>query len=121
MLSSPIRGMHFHPPAKTIIQHASAGLPLHLEPEPENQYDPNAIRVLVPKEALAPLREIIDMVLPDSGLEPDEWWGEDAEDFAFLGYIGKEFTADWHPHLGGLSPTLGFDGAGKPLAQAELP
>lgn len=119
MISSPIRGMHFHPPAKVIIQHAAAGLPLILQPDPENPYDSSAIKVLVAKSELGAMREILDYSFPDMGLDPEEWWGEDADEVAFLGFIGKEFTSDWHGVLGAATPILAFDGAGKPLCQWE--
>jgi hypothetical protein len=45
-------GAHFRPPAKAVIESLPAGAELTLEPEPENQYDEYAIKVLVRAEAV---------------------------------------------------------------------
>ena len=45
-LLSPITGSHFHPPAKILLTVLPRGTPLQLDPEPENPYDLNAIRVM---------------------------------------------------------------------------
>lgn len=46
-LLSPLVGSYFHPPAKTLLSRLPAGTELYLEPEPDNQYDSNAIMVLL--------------------------------------------------------------------------
>lgn len=46
-LTSLLVGMHFRPPAKTILAHLPSGCKLGLQPEPENQYDENALQVLI--------------------------------------------------------------------------
>lgn len=46
-------GAHFRPPAKQVLQVLPTGAQLWLMPEPENPYDPKAIRVmLLPKTAI---------------------------------------------------------------------
>lgn len=56
-LLSPLVGSHFHPPAKTLLSRLPAGTELYLEPEPDNQYDPNAIKVTLPDHELSKLIE----------------------------------------------------------------
>lgn len=43
----PIVGSHYRPPAKAILQVLAAGTELLLIPEPSNEYDENAIMVVV--------------------------------------------------------------------------
>jgi hypothetical protein len=46
-ITAPIRGNHFRPAsAKTVYNELEWDEELSLEPEPENQYDENAIKVL---------------------------------------------------------------------------
>jgi hypothetical protein len=40
-------GAHFNPPAKWILAVLPSGTPLELAPEPDNPYDPEAVKVLV--------------------------------------------------------------------------
>lgn len=40
-------GAHFRPPAKQVLAHLPVGTQLTLEPEPDNPYDPLAIKVFV--------------------------------------------------------------------------
>ena len=47
ILTSLLVGAHFRPPAKTLLAHLPSGCPLLLQPEPGNQYDPDALQVLV--------------------------------------------------------------------------
>lgn len=42
---SAVVGMHFHPPAKAILENLPGGAELRLQREPDNAYDPYAIRV----------------------------------------------------------------------------
>lgn len=45
-ISIPLVGMRFRPPAEHIVSVLPVGSPLILYPEPENQYDHNAVAVL---------------------------------------------------------------------------
>lgn len=50
-VTAPLVGAAFRPPAKAILNVLPTGCPLYLEREPENAYDPHAIKVLVePKD-----------------------------------------------------------------------
>lgn len=51
-LTSLLVGSHFNPPAKTLLAHLPARCPLTLEPDPENPYDPEAIKVMLSPEAV---------------------------------------------------------------------
>ena len=44
---SPIVGAYYRPPAATILHYIPLGTILHLDPEPDNPYDPNAIKVIL--------------------------------------------------------------------------
>lgn len=46
-LSIPLVGMHFRPPAKEVLSVLVNGTELILRPEPTNEYDMNAVMVLV--------------------------------------------------------------------------
>jgi hypothetical protein len=46
-ISIPLVGMHFRPPAKEVLSILPLGFPLEIRPEPTNQYDVNAVMVLV--------------------------------------------------------------------------
>ncbi len=64
----PLVGMHFRPPAKTVVDHLPAGCPLGLVPEPENPYDPKAIKVLLTvtdlgEQVLSPSGELANALL----------------------------------------------------------
>lgn len=49
----PIVGSHYRPPAKAILEALPLNTPLTLHAEPENEYDTNAIQVLVASSAIA--------------------------------------------------------------------
>lgn len=47
IILSPIVGAHFRPPAKLLLTILPINSPLHLDPDPDNPYDPNAVKVLI--------------------------------------------------------------------------
>ena len=54
----PIVGAHYNPPAKQLLAGLPSGVPLRLQPEPDNPYDENAVLVHlaardIPKDARA--------------------------------------------------------------------
>ena len=49
----PIVGAHYRPPAKALLESLPVDTPLSLHPEPENEYDENAIQVLIASGAIA--------------------------------------------------------------------
>jgi hypothetical protein len=54
-ITTQIVGAHFRPPAKALLACLPAGHPLYLRPEPTNEYDENAVQVLLRSESLQPL------------------------------------------------------------------
>jgi hypothetical protein len=50
-MSNPLRtllvGQHFHPPAKIVLACLTAGTAVRLEPDPQNPYDSEAIKVIL--------------------------------------------------------------------------
>jgi hypothetical protein len=126
--SSPIVGQHFRPPAKAILAVLKNGTPLLISREPDNAYDPNAVKVLV--ESLhIPSSQLDELDTQASG----------------FGFSAKQILAEpiWHlgyiaakppkGRPGALAPEvsnrllegepksvlLGFDGQGLPEVQIE--
>lgn len=96
-LISLLVGMHFRPPAKTLLASLPSGTPLRLQPEPENPYDPLAVAVFVSSAAFPDSQKpILESVLPNNGFTLEEVLAQ----------------SEWH---------LGYVGAsdGKPLAKAN--
>lgn len=91
-------GLHFHPPAKSIVSHLPTGAKVRLQPEPGNQYDVNAIQVLFNGSDLP--------VAPD-----EEYRNEREKDFLSQGFSEEEIrNAEEEWHLGYIAKT-----GGKPL------
>jgi len=51
-LTAPIVGLHFHPPAKWLLEKLPQQTPLILSPNPDNPHDPNAIEILIDHDEL---------------------------------------------------------------------
>lgn len=130
-LSIPLMGAHFRPPAKFVLANIPSGLPLSLLAEPENPYDPLAIKVLlngadIPASRHEALGAAIDGTghdLPDLLANPE----------IFLGYIARTIPgkvpvgnvqlleAMNGAPLSDASCQLAFSGDGKPLVEIETP
>lgn len=124
-------GAHFRPPAKAIIESLPAGAELGLEPEPSNQYDEYAIKVMVRAEAVPAsqqeeLREKCFMMGAD--------WDELllSTEPLFLGYLisanNKKLGA-WTPNTvigdaisagDGWTARLGFSDQGEPMVVVSV-
>ena len=109
MTPARILGAHFRPPAKLIFLHLTTGQELTLIHEPDNPYDPNAIKVLLPEGALPSDSEFIDNL---------QSFGHDIESLRdsgpiHLGYIERGRTQDF---IGVFLIILSFDPKGQPLA-----
>jgi hypothetical protein len=64
-ISIPLVGMQFRPPAKEVLSILPIGMPLEIRPEPENQYDVNAVMVLVDMgDFPVNLIPLLDNILP---------------------------------------------------------
>lgn len=125
--SISIVGAHFRPPAKAILAHLPTGTALTLVPEPENQYDSNAIQVCVsPKEIPESQHSQLDLVMQGYGFDLADTLKAES---IHLGYIPKTLAEGLIASLNlALEPyeakeypaTLAFDGAGKPIAVFDL-
>lgn len=119
--SAPIRGMHFHPPAKALLGCLPAGCALRMEREPLNEYDSNAIKVFALSETIPEIAHPnLDAMAAGYGfdlktiLAQPEW---------HLGYITKENAQDLAPMLDAgatASITLAFSPEGKPVGMIQV-
>lgn len=91
-------GAHFHPPAKTLLEHLPSGTLLELVPEPWNPYDESAVQVFLAPEAIPETEhaELADL-LPASGFDLQEMLS--SEQLVALGHLASS--------------------SGKPLLQAR--
>lgn len=130
-LISLLVGAHFRPPAKQVLAALPSAWPLLLSPEPENPYDPSALKVLchisgLPTEAL----DLLDGSLEGTGTTIDELLEQ--EDPIWLGYVaasgGKPLAKaglidgnqEFLALMGGepnYSATLAFGPAGEPMVR----
>lgn len=116
-----IVGDHFRPPAKAILKVIPFGTPLQLLAEPSNQYDANAVKVMIQsKDIPHTLKENFELEAAKYGFDfPDlmqqsEWQ---------LGYIPRDRAADLAGTFSETEPTNGTLGAlttGKPAITVEL-
>lgn len=113
-MAFPIMGVYFRPLAKSILAALSANTCLVLCPEPENEYDPNAIKIILlteefPEETLPALEDS----LAHAGKDLDDFF---AEPEWHLGYVPRGITAIMAPELAGRDRPawLRFSPEGKP-------
>jgi len=128
----PLVGMHFHPPAKALLEALPSGAALWLERDPGNAYDPWAIKVLVePWQIPESQHQELSLKVEGYGLSleevlrAEEWW---------LGFCAskppKGFQPEWTlaPELaplldqapGQATAKLSFAPAGTPLVWVEV-
>lgn len=117
MPSYPIVGMHFRPPAKSILQVLHMGCPLHVVPEPENSYDTNALRIEVASADIKEeMHDTLNTLAAGQGFTTEDIL---AQEYWQLGYIeAKNGSAGMlAPKIAGrtVSGTLCFDLKGKPM------
>lgn len=140
-ITTQIVGAHFRPPAKALLACLPAGHPLWLRPEPTNEYDENAVQVLLQSTSLQPLlaepfiRDELERQLSGQGsdvetvLTQSEW---------HLGYLpkaakGNPALQEWNKEIQKAIHevgadfecdcvcTLSFDSAGKPICIIPWP
>ena len=125
--SFPIVGSHFRPPAKGLLESLPAGTELWLQPEPDNPFDGNAIKVLLHTEALSALAGITPQQAARIGLAtaPFGYQWEDllAQAEWHLGYIPRGLAAGLAPQLSGqeLPGELAFAANGSPIISVAIP
>jgi hypothetical protein len=126
--SSPLVGSHFRPPAKAIIAVLRNGTPLLIDREPDNAYDPQAVKVSV-ESAHIPSSQLDELDAQASG------FGFSAKDILaqplwHLGYIAAKppkgrpgtLATEVSNRLlegGTANAVLAFDGQGLPEVQIE--
>ena len=124
-LTTPVVGMHFHPPAKGLLTVARAGSTLRIVPEPENPYDANALRVEIASKNFDD-RHMLEAAVAGYGESADginnvEWW--------HLGYVPRQqaelyaaqIVALLTPTMPALDAVLGFSASGAPTCTFTLP
>lgn len=115
----PIVGAHFRPPANGILATLRGGAPLTLVPEPSNEYDPNAVKVIWYSAHLP----VEDMALMDDNVSGFGSSVQDIKDIDewHIGYIPRGLAAALAPELNGAAKdgVLGFDTKGKPVIIVE--
>lgn len=95
-LYSLLVGGYHRPPAKLLLEHLPSGTPLDLRPEPENPYDPSAIKVLL-----------------DPQFIPETQHAALADRLPLCGYTLEQVMSGGTIQLGYVAAT-----GGKPLAAA---
>lgn len=151
IITTTLVGAHFRPPAKALLACLPTGHPLILRPEPANEYDRNAVQVLLRTDTLVALGDPLDDFikneletnLADYGFdlqtiyEADEWQlgylpraakGNQALETwnievqqAIHAVCGREHADDM-PVEGAIVPaSLSFDSAGKPTVLIPWP
>lgn len=125
-------GAHFRPPARQVIECLPSGLQLDLEPEPENPYDPGAVRVmLAPGEIPASSHSLIDEAIQGTGTDLADLLSGPPLRLGYLAKTGGKPLAgaldfEGHSYVGNVEileamtdanhqARLGFAGDGKPL------
>jgi hypothetical protein len=120
----PIVGAKFRPPAQGLLDVLAHSTPLVLRREPGNEYDINAIMVLVASSALAfgeGAEERFAKVLEGYGLTPEDLR---ARSEWHLGYIPRGDAAQLAPRIDAgervVRCALGFGVDGRPSVRFEL-
>lgn len=91
-ITTNLVGAHFRPPAKALLACLPAGHPLFLRPEPSNEYDENAVQVLLQTDTLTKLcseiffRDEVENQLAGQGYDLEQI---DGEREWHLGYLPK--------------------------------
>lgn len=66
-LSIPLVGMHFRPPAAQVLAALPLGTTVQLIPEPSNEYDRNAVRVVVDLHEVGYKTAVLEAMLTGTG------------------------------------------------------
>lgn len=94
-ITTQIVGAHFRPPAKALLACLPAGHPLWLRPEPTNEYDENAVQVLLRSSTLVPLveeeffRDEVENQLSGQGFDLEQVLAQEEWHLGFLPKAAK--------------------------------
>lgn len=115
----PLVGAHYRPPAKSILANLPGACPLVLEAEPSNEYDPNAVKVLVETKNIPEDRHgELDMMAAGYGISIQEIL---AQPSWHLGYVARDHAERLQPLLASVeSAELGFGSDDKPFVKVVL-
>lgn len=125
-LLAPLVGSFNKPPAQTVLKHLPSGAGLILVPEPENPYDPAAIKVMVEPSTLPESQwSQLEVELPLQGATLEQLMSSGP---VFLGYIaasgGKPLSkareANPGQQLVGNREVAEFDGAAMQAVSVKL-
>lgn len=141
-ITTNLVGAHFRPPAKALLACLPAGHPLYLRPEPTNEFDENAVQVLLASSTIPTdefLRDELNNQLAGQGFDLETVL---AEPEWHLGYLpraakGNPKLEEWNIQVQkaihevcpadadgnySVAPcTLSFDSAGKPVVIIPWP
>lgn len=140
-ITTQIVGAHFRPPAKALLACLPAGHPLYLRPEPTNEYDSNAVQVLLRSTRLLQLvaepffKDELENQLSGQGFDVESVL---AEPEWHLGYLpkaakGNPALQEWNQEVQKaihevaydensiIAAILSFDSAGKPTCIIPWP
>lgn len=121
---APLVGAHYRPPAKALLEVLRAGTQLRLVPEPDNPFDPNAIKVEVERQVLRDLSESVQRALEADlarfGFELADVLGEGPP--WHLGYVARQQAAEFAPQLRGAEhpAVLSFAANGSPQISIQV-
>lgn len=123
-LRALVVGMHFRPPAKDVINMLAAGTPVVLMREPENEYDENAVKVVLFDFCEGGAHHDLRKLILDSGQYGEELFTNPLH----LGYIDSKKTgmaklfseAMVSEGMEAVEAKLEFSMDGKPQVMTEL-
>lgn len=116
MTQYSIVGAYYRPPAKVVLDVLPFGCELSLMPEPTNEYDPNAIKIVVTPGVIPEVEyQDLELALMGHGLSLEEVL-EMPE--IHLGYIPRQEAAKMKL-TGPTLARLAFDVKGKPTVQLD--
>lgn len=126
ILKTPIVGAQFRPPAAALLRVLPVGHPLYIEPEPLNEYDPDALRIMLSLSTLdIDNNEQISTILSQTNLTAQK----SLEDFInnnalHIGYVARSTNSrscqiDNKPSIGNteLINTLAHNKLINPITQ----
>lgn len=115
----PLVGAFYRPAGKAILQCLPQAALLRLEAEPTNEYDPNAIKVLVPSAAIPQSKhQELDLLAAGYGVSLHEIL---LQEELFIGYIARDRAEVLAPQLDKvIEATLSFGADDKPFVKVVL-
>jgi hypothetical protein len=124
IIIAPMVGMYFRlkedgVPAAAIISNLPSEVPLRLQAEPDNEHDPNAIKVIIDATNV-PHNEDIEVAVGCQGMTPTELYGS-AHHLAYIDSTKTGCAARLAPVLDKvISSVLVFSAEGKPGVRVTL-